>query len=289
MLLTFKNLNVPISLPKTEGPTKVIQFLGIELDSALMQARLPRDKLDRIKSSLDLFQNKKSATLQELQSLIGTLNFACKVIAPGRPFLQRMILLTKGVLKPHHHIKLNNGFFKDIAMWKHFIQHWNGVGMFLSIQWDSSDNLSLFTDASGTLGYGGFFNNAWFQGKWLPSQALDQPGISILWQELYAINIACHLWGPLWVSKRIEFYCDNQGVVEVINSKRSKIPRVMDLVRDLTLCTLRHNFCFRAVHIPGKHNNIADSLSRFQMERFHKLAPKANPLPTPIPATLYSL
>ena len=35
--------------------------------------------------------------------------------------------------------------------------------------------------------------------------------------------------------KRIHFYCDNQGVVEVINSRRSKVTRVMDLVRDLTL------------------------------------------------------
>lgn len=162
--------------------------------------------------------------------------------------------------------------------------------MFLSMQWNTSDSLSLYPDASGTLGYGFFSsNNAWFQGRWLPTQQLGQTGISILWQELFAINIACHLWGPLWVSKRIEFYCDNQDVVEVINSKRSKIPRVMDLVRDLTLCTLQHNFYFRAVHIPGKNNEIADALSRFQMERFHRLAPQANPTPTPIPAHLYNL
>ena len=111
---------------------------------------------------------------------------------------------------------------------------------------------------------------------WLPCQQLGQRGISILWQELYAINVACHLWGAHWTSKRIHFYCDNQGVVEVINSRRSKVPRVMDLVRDLTLCTLQHNFYFRAVHVPGINNNIADSLSRFHMERFHQLAPQAN-------------
>lgn len=119
------------------------------------------------------------------------------------------------------------------------MDQWNGIGLFLSPLWENSDTLSLFTDASGSLGYGGFFQKRWFQGQWLPSQQLGQPGISILWQELYAINIACHLWGALWTSKRIRFYFDNQGVVEVINSRRSKVPRVMDLVRDLTLCTLR--------------------------------------------------
>ena len=289
MILTFKNLNVPISAAKTEGPCKVIQFMGIVLDSHKMEARLPEDKVERIKTALHAFQSKRTTTLQELQSLIGTLNFACKVIPPGRPFLQRMIGLTRGVKKPHHHIKLTTGFYKDIEMWSMFIEQWNGVGLFMSSKWDTSETLSLFTDASGSIGYGGFFQNSWFQGKWLPHQSLGQPGMSILWQELFAINIACHLWGPHWTSKRIKFYCDNLGVVEVINSRKSKIPRVMDLVRDLTLCTLRHNFFFRAVNVPGKNNNIADSLSRFQMERFRQLAPQCNVTPDPIPACMCSL
>ena len=93
--------------------------------------------------------------------------------------------------------------------------------------------------------------------------------------------------GPL--DKRIQFYRDNQGVVEVIKSRLSKVPRVMDLVRDPTLCTLQHNFYFRAVHFPRINNDIADSLSRFQMERFHQLAPHANVTPDPIPAHLVNL
>ena len=82
-----------------------------------MEARLPEDKVERIRSALSTFQSQRSTTLQELQSLIGTLNFACKVIPPGRPFLQRIIHLTRKVKKPHHHIKLTTGFCKDIKMW----------------------------------------------------------------------------------------------------------------------------------------------------------------------------
>ena len=63
----------------------------------------------------------------------------------------------------------------------------------------------------------------------------------------------------------------------------------MDLVRNLTVCTLNYNFYFRAAHVPWKNNNIADSLSRFQMERFHQLAPQSNASPDPIPAHVYSL
>ena len=174
-------------------------------------------------------------------------------------------------------------------MWSLFIDQWNGVGMFLSSQWDTSETLSLFTDASGFIGYGGFFQTHWFHGKWLPHQHLGSPGISILWQELFAIIVACHLWGSQWTSKRIKFHCDNLGVVEVINSRKSKVPRVMELVRALTLCTLKHNFYFQAVHVPGKLNTIADSVSRFQMERFRQLAPHFSASPDHFPACLLTL
>ena len=106
-MLTFRTLGtgVPIAEHKTEGPSLIIEFLGIIIDSQKMEARLPSDKLDRLFGDLNSWHTKKSATLQELQSLIGTLNFACKVIAPGRAFLQRIINLTRGVSKPHHHIR----------------------------------------------------------------------------------------------------------------------------------------------------------------------------------------
>lgn len=71
MILSFKNLNIPISAAKTEGPCKVIQFMGIILDSHAMEARLPEDKIQRIKTTLSEFRSKRSTTLQELQSLIG--------------------------------------------------------------------------------------------------------------------------------------------------------------------------------------------------------------------------
>ena len=58
----------------------------------------------------------------------------------------------------------------------------------------------------------------------------------------------------------------------------------MDLVRHFTLLTLRHNFYPRAEHIEGKKNEIADSLSRFQMERFRRLAPHAC-RPSPVSRT----
>ena len=63
-----------------------ICFLGIELDSIQMESRLFLDKVDKIKLLLNTFIERQKVTLNERQSFIGTLNFACRVVSHGRPF-----------------------------------------------------------------------------------------------------------------------------------------------------------------------------------------------------------
>ena len=164
--------------------------MGILLDSTRMEARLPFDKLIRAKQALQQWLHRKSATLKELQSLIGTLQFACRVVAPGRAFLQRIISLTKGITNSRWHKKLNGEFRKDISMWLNFLNHWNGVSLFLGGDVLSTPDLQLFTDASGYHGYGGYLSGEWFQATWLPQHLLNSTmGISIDWQKLFAITL----------------------------------------------------------------------------------------------------
>ena len=131
ILCLFTELNIPVAPGKTFPPTTSLEFMGVLLDSNKMEARLPLDKLTRTKEALHEWSHKKSATLKELQSLIGTLQFACRVVVPGRAFLQRIISLTKGISNSRWHIKLNTEFRKDVSMWLSFLDHWNGVSFFL--------------------------------------------------------------------------------------------------------------------------------------------------------------
>ena len=135
--------------------------MGVLLDSIKMEACLPLDKLTRTKEALHELSHKKSATLKELQSLIDTLQFACKVVVPGRAFLQRIISLTKGISNSRWHIKLNTEFRKDISMTLAFLEHWNGVSFFLGATVLSSPDLQLLALVSlsvmvGTLMVNGF-------------------------------------------------------------------------------------------------------------------------------------
>ena len=104
LLKVFMSLRVPTVASKTLGPSQVLEFMGIVLDSNRMEARLPDDKLARIRQLLDSFTDRRSARLLDIQSLIGTLQFACRVVVPGRTFLQRIINLTRGVKNRFHHI-----------------------------------------------------------------------------------------------------------------------------------------------------------------------------------------
>ena len=112
-------------------------------------------------------------------------------------------------------------------------------------------------------------------------------GISIEWQELFLIVVACAIWYPLFKGKRLQFWCDNQSVVSIRKSGHSKAPLIMELVRKLVLLSMEHNFLVRARHVPGVSNEIADALSRFQMQRFWALAPDTDQIPcTTLPSLM---
>ena len=85
-----EDLGVPMAPEKTEGPTKVLSFAGIELDCNRQEATLPTEKVAKCFSAIGHLQSKKKVTLKELQSIIGLLNFACSVIIPGRHLVLRV-------------------------------------------------------------------------------------------------------------------------------------------------------------------------------------------------------
>ena len=145
-------LGVPIAHEKTLGPFTTLQFAGIELDSLRQEARLPSEKSHKCRALLHQFAQKRSVTLRELQSLIGQLNFCCSVVTPGRVFLLRLIDLTAGITRPHHHIRFNTEAKNDIRMWLQFLDNFNGLAFFLIERWDTSSTLKLYTDAAAQRG-----------------------------------------------------------------------------------------------------------------------------------------
>ena len=163
--MAFAHIGVPLAKEKLEGPCTTICFLGVTLDSVLLEARLPEDKLTNIKNSLATWASRQTSTKRELLSLIGHLSFAAKVVPPGRTFLRRMIDLSTSQPSLDDIIQLNEAFSKDLSWWRTFLGSWNGRSFLLSPKWVSNVSLELFTDSSGSIGYGAYFQASWFQGR----------------------------------------------------------------------------------------------------------------------------
>ena len=86
------SLGLPVAPGKTVGPSTVLTFLGIEIDSVSQELRLPADKLSRLCESLSQWERKRNASKHELQVIIGLLNHAAAVVRPGRVLLGNLLM-----------------------------------------------------------------------------------------------------------------------------------------------------------------------------------------------------
>lgn len=275
------DVGVPIAHHKTVHSTTKLTFLGIELDTVAMAARLDSEKLCKCVGLLSQFITRKKVTLVELQSVIGLLNFCCCVVRPGRAFLRRLIDLTIGVSRSWYKITLTMEVKQDLHMWLLFLRDFNGTCFFLPHRWLNSESLQFYTDACPT-GYGGIFQTQWFYGEF--PQAWQSYNITIL--EAFPVALSLALWGSHIANSNVTFFTDNEGLVSILNKQTSREKFLMKFVRFIVLHALSQNILFRAKHVASKLNAPADCLSRLQIHRFRELCPAADEHPRVIPSHL---
>ena len=107
----------PVEPEKSIGPSTVIDFLGIELDTEVMEICLPADKQSRLIQSLNEWKGKKVCRKRELLSIIHSFSHACKVIRPGRSILRRLIDLSTKVSNLDYFVRLNQSARLDLEWW----------------------------------------------------------------------------------------------------------------------------------------------------------------------------
>ena len=143
------------------------------------------------------------------------------MVTPGRAFLRRLIDLTAGVTRPHHHIRFNNEAKNDIRMWLQFLDNFNGRAFFLSERWATSSTLKLFTDAAASKGYGAIFGKHWFYGPF----PIAWHSLNISFLELFPITLVVHIWWATMANSCVLFFTDNAALVDIINKQTSNINR----------------------------------------------------------------
>ena len=262
----FGELGIPINASKFAAeatPSTTTRFLGIVLDTRAMTARLDDERLAAIKLSLEQWSVRQRATTKELQSLIGVLSFAAKVVTAGRTFLRRMLALlaaTSKNVKAGDSFALGVGFRADLLWWRRFVADWNGVSVLHDPFWcapsrpvpHSAPIRHLFTDASSE-GYGAVFGAEWFAGLWSSKQlasAYRVKDISMPYLELLSVALAVSTWGPVMRGLRMVVHSDCKPAVFAFESQSVQNAHLMCLVRDILFLAARHEFALRLEHLP---------------------------------------
>ena len=85
------DLNIWEAKNKAMPPSTVMVFLGALCDLQKFSLQITADRLRELGKLLDEWLNKTQASLNEVQSLVGKLNFVCSTVRAGRVFMCRVL------------------------------------------------------------------------------------------------------------------------------------------------------------------------------------------------------
>ena len=219
------------------------------------------------------------------------MSFCSRTIPSSRSFLRRFYDLMLYAKRPCHRIRLSGEVKSDIQLWLKFIEKFNGQLFFPDRVWTSDEILKLFTDSSGSpdLGCGAYFAGKWAQLRWPHSWKTTNLIKNMSFLELVPVVLSIFLWVHLLGNKKVLFHIDNLALVSIVNKRSSKVKNIMKLIQPFVLLSMIHNVQFKAVYIPSAKNEISDSLSRFQDNRFRFLVPETDKSPVQIPSVFLNL
>ena len=277
--LVCTQLGLVVNHSKDAMGTKA-DFLGIELDSILMQARLPPGKLERARNTVDYLLSEDIISRNELESAVGFLSFAAKIVIPGRAFLRRLF---DAIRRPVAMIRITKAMKADLLWWKAFLKDWNGLSLLRHVA--DRQTKYIWTDASGKFGLGGYI--------------LEPPGTAIheafstrvatrhirkdiQFKEMQAVNYALHLWLNRLRGTKVVLYCDNDACVHGL-SKLSIRGLAMGPLRQIATTIAEYDILLIPTWIATHANQLADDLSRFRYQKIADKHPQLRLRTTPPP------
>ena len=250
-----RKLGFAINYNKVIGPVTKITFLGITIDSKTMTLGLPAEKVTDLCRDIQSLIASKSASKRTLQSVAGKLNWASRVIQGGRFFVSEVYGRIKTLRGMWHRTRITQQLRRDLLWWSDQVSNFNGT---LPIV-DSREQTPLCIDAC-TEGGGGYYGGEWFYLSWNHWPGMADKHINF--KEVLTLEPAAHIFAPWWANKRITVYSDSTAAVGMINKGRAPDSEVNDSLRRVYWLSAKFNFQLKALHYPGRYNEVADRCSR---------------------------
>lgn len=252
------SLGVQEATNKVVCPSSKVAFLGIWFDTVNMTMEVTPERLIEIRELTRVWLLKRSATLKEVQSLIGKLNFVAKCVKPARVFIGRMLTFLRGMNK-WGSTTLTIEFKGDVHWWHRFLPYFNGIELIDKGQWSGPDEV-IASDACLN-GCGATCGSEFFH-KVFP-EAILRGNYHINVLELLSLVAAITVWSSNLTNRKVTVWCDNLATVWVINTGKTRDKIMQALLRELCFVTSVYHCEVSARHIPGVQNRVPDLLSRW--------------------------
>jgi hypothetical protein len=211
---------------KTVLPARVQKFVGVVLNSARLTLALPRDKLASVLAAAAGVAGRRTVSRKELQSLVGRLQWASRVVYGGRVFMRSCLDGLSGVRHPGHHVTVSGAMRADLRWWVQHGARQNGV---VSLR-PMLPSFFVYTDAclAPAPSIGIFCSGAFvsLSGPQLEGLGVPLPaaGADINVWECFAVLAAVSLFSDWWRGCRVQFYCDNASTVAWLGSGSPRPP-----------------------------------------------------------------
>lgn len=252
------NLGFKVNVDKSElVPAQQVKFLGFIIDSVNMTVSLPEKKILNV---LDICQNALQSdklTIREVLHMVGTLNSYGVAVQYGDNHFKEIEHEQIKALKSSKgdfdvSMRISKLACQDFQWWEDNVRD-----SFKHIRIDNPVG-SLFADASN-LGWGACFLTRKAQSEWTETEQ----NLHINAKELLAIKYGLQILVADIESCTIHVVSDNTTAVAHINKMGGvRSTDCRQIAFDIWQWCENRDIWLYATHIPGVHNEIADSLSR---------------------------
>ena len=256
LITLLGELGLQISDKKLVTPATRAVCLGVEVDTVNFTLSVPAEKLADIKHTCQMWRHKTACSKRDLQSLLGRLLYITKCVRTSRAFLNRMLALLRASDKVDL-INLDFAFKQDLNWFCQFLPSFNGTAFFSHRKFTGEVHLDACLNGLGAI-----------CGKEVYSIAIPLGFLNfdIVHLEMLNILVAVRVWARYWAKHKILIHCDNQAVVAIMESARTRDLTLAAICRNIYMECAKFDIELHTTNIPGKKNVIADALSRLSID-----------------------
>jgi hypothetical protein len=269
-----------------DGRANVIMTSGgIEYNVSDMRrptASLPADKAKRILDDLNEFlgQDSKQYDFASFRSLTFRLQDAMKVVPRGKIHTNGMYRALRGKDEGDL-VAGSNWVLRNMKWWQRYFSSGCQAVKLLSKIIECEFKDCLFTDASTSTGFGGYYvatprgesvpHCYYIEGTWTPREheLIDaHPEFAIGFLEMATVNMLLAAATVDINDRAFVFYCDNQTTVAICDSLKTRVSHLATLLESIDIQLETRHITTEFIYIRSEDNIGSDLLSRGEREKF---------------------